>query len=152
MRYLLIIALLFASLPVSVDATDEAALTPEAVIHFTNQARSDRGLPPLAISEQLNRAAAAKAKDMMERQYYGHGRWENFIRVAGYNYCLAGENLALNYTEAPELVEAWMGSPEHRDNLLKARYREIGVAVIRGRYKTVEDATFVVQMFGARCG
>jgi uncharacterized protein YkwD len=152
MRPLLIIALLFLSPAVHAVATDGAQLTPEAVIHFTNQARSEKGLPPLVVSERLNRAAAAKAKDMMAQQYYGHGSWERFIRVEGYNYCLAGENLALNHTEAPELVEAWMGSPEHRDNLLKARYREIGVAVIRGRYKTIEDATFVVQMFGARCG
>lgn len=105
----------------------------------------------MAVSPQLSRAAEAKAYDMMREQYYGHAQWERFIRVSGYNYCLAGENLAMNFTEPHELVEAWMHSSAHRDNLLKSGYREIGVAVVRGRYKSIEDATFVVQMFGARC-
>jgi len=151
MKYLLVIALLFSLHPVAPIATDEAEITPEEVIYFTNQARLEKGLPRLVVDEQLSRAASAKAEDMMAAQYYGHGQWEKFIRESGYNYCQAGENLAMNYTEAGELVQAWMGSADHRNNLLKARYREIGVAVVRGRYKTIEDATFVVQMFGARC-
>ena len=151
MRYLLLITLLLTLLPVAGSATDEAGITPEEVIYFTNQERVKRGLTPLEVNPQLSRAASDKAADMMESQYYAHAEWERFIREAGYNYCLAGENLAMNYTDADELVDAWMGSTDHRYNLLKAGYNEIGVAVIRGRYKTVEDATFVVQMFGARC-
>lgn len=151
MRYLLLITLLFTLLPVSAIATHEAEITPEEVICFTNRERVKRGLMPLEVNAQLTRAASAKAEDMMESQYYGHAEWERFIRGAGYNYCLAGENLAMNYTDAGELVDAWMGSQDHRYNLLKAGYDEIGVAVVRGRYKTVEEATFVVQMFGARC-
>lgn len=151
MKYLLLLALLFSLLPVSAVATDEGSLTPAEVIRFTNQERVKRGLPPLAIDPQLTSAAEAKARDMMEAQYYDHAQWERFIRTSGYNYCSAGENLALNYTDAGELVTDWLGSPRHRDNLLKSSYREIGVAVVRGRYKTIEDATFVVQFFGARC-
>lgn len=151
MRYLLLIALLFSIFPAAAVATDEAEMTPEEVIRFTNQERVKRGLQPLMVSPHLSRAAQAKASDMMKAQYYGHAKWERFIRVSGYDYCMAGENLAMNFTEPRELVEAWMHSSEHRDNLLKSGYREIGVAVVRGRYKTVEDATFVVQMFGARC-
>lgn len=150
-RSILLLALLFSIFPLTAIATDEAGLTPEEVVRFTNQERVRRGLQPLAVSAQLSRAAQAKASDMMNEQYYGHAEWERFIRVSGYNYCLAGENLAMNFTEPREVVEAWMHSSEHRDNLLKSSYREIGVAVVRGRYKTVEDATFVVQMFGARC-
>jgi uncharacterized protein YkwD len=151
MRYLLLIALSFSLFPTAAVATDESAMTPEEVVYFTNQERVKRGLQPLALSTQLSRAAAAKASDMMKEQYYGHAQWERFIRVSGYNYCLAGENLAMNFTDSREVVTAWMRSSEHRDNLLKSGYREIGVAVVRGRYKTIEDATFVVQMFGSRC-
>lgn len=147
----LIFPLLFGLLPLVAIADEDAEITPEQVIHFTNQERLKRGLAPLEVNPQLSRAAADKAQDMLKAQYYGHAEWERFIRGAGYNYCLAGENLAMNYTDAFELVDAWMGSPEHRYNLLKAGYNEIGVAVIRGRYKTVEDATFVVQVFGAKC-
>jgi uncharacterized protein YkwD len=151
MKYLLLLSLLLSLLPISAIATDEGTLTPAEVIRFTNEERAKRGLEPLAVDAQLTRAAEAKARDMMAAQYYGHAQWERFIRTSGYNYCSAGENLALNYTDAGELVTAWLGSPKHRDNLLKSGYREIGVAVVRGRYKTIEEATFVVQFFGARC-
>jgi uncharacterized protein YkwD len=151
MRPLLLIALLFTLLPVASIASDEAEITPDEVIYFTNQERVKRGLTPLEVNPELSRAASAKARDMLESQYYAHAEWERFIRGAGYNYCLAGENLALNYTDADELVEAWMGSPDHRHNLLKAGYNEIGVAIVKGRFKTIEEATFVVQMFGSRC-
>lgn len=147
----LLLALLLSLIPVSAIATGEAELSPAEVIRLTNQERVKRGLEPLRIDPQLSRAAEAKARDMMAAQYYDHAQWQRFIRTSGYNYCSAGENLALNFTDASELVNAWLGSPAHRDNLLKSRYREIGVAVVRGRYKTVEDATFVVQFFGARC-
>lgn len=147
----LTLPLLFGLPSLTAVAADEAEITPEQVIYFTNQERLKRGLTPLEVNPRLSRAAADKAADMLESQYYGHAEWERFIRGAGYSYCLAGENLALNYTDAFELVDAWMGSSEHRYNLLKPGYDEIGVAVIRGRYKTIEDATFVVQMFGARC-
>lgn len=151
MRALLLIALLFTLLPLAASAADEAEITADEVIYFTNLERVKKGLTPLEASPELSRAAFAKARDMIESQYYAHAQWERFIRGAGYNYCLAGENLALNYTDADELVDAWMGSPEHRYNLLKPGYNEIGVAVVKGRYKTVEEATFVVQMFGSRC-
>lgn len=151
MRWLLLIALSLTLLPAAATATDDAEITPEEVVLFTNRARAEKGLPPLEVSPELSRAASAKARDMIESQYYAHAEWERFIRGAGYNYCLAGENLALNYTDADELVDAWMDSPDHRHNLLKSGYDEIGVAVVKGRYKTIEEATFVVQMFGARC-
>jgi uncharacterized protein YkwD len=51
---------------------------------------------------------------------------------------------------ASEVVGEWMDSPTHRANLLKGKYNEIGVAVVRGNYKGF-DVIIIVQMFGARC-
>ena len=130
----------------------EVTLTPEAVIQLTNQERFAKKRPLLAVSDRLTRAAHAKASDMLRKQYFRHAKWEMFIRQSGYSYCLAGENLGFAQTSAAEVVQDWMNSPSHRANVLKDKYREIGVAVVRGRYKGVEDVTIIVQMFGSKCG
>jgi uncharacterized protein YkwD len=129
----------------------EVTINPDSVVQLSNEERRARSLPALTVSEQLTRAARAKAEDMMRRQYFRHALWESFIRRSGYRYCLAGENLGLAHTTSAEVVQAWMDSPSHRENLLKGTYREIGVAVVRGRYKGIEEVTITVQMFGTRC-
>ena len=66
------------------------------------------------------------------------------IKDAGYmgrnRRWLVGENLGWgwgSYATARSIVDAWMNSPPHRFNLLHPRFRQIGVAVVRG---TPEDA------------
>jgi uncharacterized protein YkwD len=146
---LLFLFLIVSLMPFPV-SSEEVTITPESVIALTNQERTARGLPALTVSENLTRAADAKARDMLRREYFAHAQWQQFIRQAGYLYCSAGENLGLNQTQASEVVQDWMNSPTHRANLLKGRYREIGVAVVRGNYKGF-DVIIIVQMFGSRC-
>jgi uncharacterized protein YkwD len=143
---------LFLLMPLTAFAAGAEAETvsSEAVVALTNQERTRRGLPPLLVSEKLNLAAAAKGRDMLRREYFAHAEWEQFIRRTGYFYCAAGENLGLNQSAAGEVVGEWMASPSHRANLLSGKFREIGVAVIRGNYKGF-DVVIIVQMFGARC-
>jgi len=38
-----------------------------------------------------------------------------------------GENIGAGYTTPADVVNGWMNSPGHRDNLLNSKYREIGV-------------------------
>lgn len=146
---LLFLLLLPATLPFD---DLEVTITPESVVRLSNEERGARHLSPLKVNEKLTRAARAKAEDMLRRQYFKHAEWESFIQRSGYRYCLAGENLGFAHTTAAEVVQAWMESPSHRANLLKGKYREIGVAVVRGKYKGIEDVTITVQMFGTKCG
>lgn len=119
----------------------------------TNVKRQAAGLPPLAINEELSKAAAAKARDMFSKNYWAHnspdGRtpWD-FIIESGYTYTVAGENLAKNFSDSDGVVAAWIASSSHRDNLLKPSYRDIGFAVVNGTLNG-EETTLVVQMFGA---
>ncbi len=150
MRHLLFLFLLIPFTSQDVNP-QEATISPQQVIYLTNQQRLSKNLPPLLVNENLNRAAYAKAQYILRRQNFSHEGWESFIRESGYNYCSAGENLGLNQTEAEEVVDAWMMSASHRANILRGRYREIGVAVVKGRYKNIDDAVIIVQMFGSRC-
>jgi hypothetical protein len=66
-----------------------------------------------------------------------------------YNYTYAGENLAMNFSEAEDALSAWLASPTHRDNILSQNYEDIGVAVVVGEINGTET-TLVVQLFGQR--
>jgi len=119
----------------------------------TNTQRQALGLTPLTYNVTLAQAAAAKAQDMFKYDYWAHNSPEgktpwSFIQQAGYKYTVAGENLAKNFSTSQGVVDAWMASPTHRDNIVKPSYREIGFAIVNGVLNG-EETTLVVQMFGA---
>lgn len=128
----------------------------EQMLTSTNAQRQAQGLSSLTLNAKLSAAAAAKAQDMFEKNYWAHNSptgttpWD-FIIGSGYRYTVAGENLAKNFTTSGGVVDAWMASPTHRDNILKPSYREIGFAVVNGKLNG-EETTLVVQFFGATSG
>jgi len=127
-------------------------ITPEKVLEVTNQKRAENGLAPLTLNNKLNEAAQRKAGDMFAFNYWAHvspsGRtpW-SFFQEVGYKYLYAGENLARDFMNSDSVVDAWMNSPTHRDNILNPNYKEIGLSVVNGTLNGVET-TLVVQMFG----
>lgn len=127
-------------------------VTPTNIIALTNQERSAFGLNTLNQNSKLTIAAQAKAENMFEEQYWDHygpngeSPWQ-FITAAGYNYIYAGENLAKGFRTAEGVVEAWMASPTHKDNIVSTQYKDIGVAVKTG-VLLGKETTLVVQMFG----
>jgi hypothetical protein len=122
------------------------------LISLTNQERAAAGLNTLNQNAKLNAAAKAKAENMFEEQYWDHfgpngeTPWQ-FITAAGYNYVYAGENLAKGFRTSEGVVEAWMASPTHRENILSKNYKDIGIAVKQG-VLLGKQTILVVQMFG----
>ena len=90
---------------------------------------------------------------MLAKGYFSHNTpsgqtpWD-LITASGYNYITAGENLAVNFTQAENVETAWMNSPDHRANILNKSYQNIGIGIAQGLYQG-HQAIFVVQMFGA---
>ena len=126
----------------------------DQLIGFTNEQREEQSLSTLTLSPTLSRAAEKKAKDMFEKGYWAHNApdgatpWD-FIHGEGYRYTYAGENLARDFSYSKDVVDAWMASPSHRDNLMRPEYQEIGFAVVNGTLNGSET-TLVVQMFGTK--
>lgn len=122
------------------------------LLQLTNEKRQTYHLSALAYNDQLADAAYLKAQDMFARNYWSHYApdgttpW-NFILRTNYQYEYAGENLAKNFLFSQGVVDAWMDSPTHRDNLLRKEYTEVGFAVVNGVLNG-EETTLVVQMFG----
>ena len=130
-----------------------SSITAQELISLTNDKRSENGLAPLSLNQTLVSAAALKGSDMIAKNYWAHTApdgatpW-SFIKQAGYYYLYAGENLARDFGDSSSLVNAWMDSPTHRDNILSPRYTEIGIAVIHDNFQG-QETTLAVQMFGA---
>lgn len=125
------------------------------IINLTNDARRSQGLSELKLNDSLSQAAQAKAEDMFEDDYWAHIAPDGttpwvFIEQSGYHFYSAGENLARDFDSSSAVVQAWMDSPSHRDNLLGS-YSEIGVAVVDGNLAG-NETTLVVQMFGTTRG
>lgn len=109
----------------------------QQVYDFTNQQRIQQGLLPLTLNLTLNDVAEKHSVDMAVRSYFSHQGldgslpWDR-MRVGGYNYSRAAENIAFGYPSAQEVVTAWMNSPGHRQNILDPNLREIGVGYYNG--------------------
>jgi len=124
----------------------------ESLLQETNKGRLKNGVEQVHINSVLSSAAEKKAEDMFKYNYWSHTSpsgvepWD-FILGENYDYIYAGENLARDFTTSKGVVEAWLDSPSHRDNLLNPKYVDMGLAVVDGKLDGTET-TLVVQLFG----
>jgi uncharacterized protein YkwD len=137
-------------------AAQASDITSDMVIKLVNDARQSAKVAVLKKNEILSLAAEKKAEDMINNDYFAHNSPDGktpwyWIDQQGYDYKFAGENLAINFSNAEEEQKAWMDSPLHRKNILNEKYAEIGVAVKEGVING-KKTTITVQMFGAHQG
>ena len=123
-----------------------------ALIKMLNYDRKEAGLGPLKENTVLNNAAVLKAQDMLAKDYFSHQSPEgvdpwHWFKIAGYNYKVAGENLAIGFLDSGEVNRAWLDSPSHKANLLNSNYKDVGIAVLTGDFQG-NETTVVVQLFG----
>lgn len=129
-----------------------SSIVANALIGLTNSARTSSSEMTLANNTLLDKAAALKAEDMAKKGYFAHTSptgitpWYWF-QEAGYRFKYAGENLAVNFVDSQDVMNAWMRSPNHRENILDPHFTEIGIGVAQGAYQG-RKAIFVVQFFG----
>ncbi|MDO8469709.1 MAG: CAP domain-containing protein [bacterium] len=129
-----------------------AAILPGVIVDATNAERGNEVFGTLAVNPLLQGAAQKKADDMAAKGYFAHtapdgtAPWAWF-KQAGYAYAYAGENLAVNFMDSKDVVDAWMRSPSHRANIMNGHYSEIGIGVAEGEYQG-QRAVYVVQFFG----
>jgi len=139
--------------PVAVlTAPDVLAEQSKRIVELTNAARKERGLPALARVAPLNRSADLRAEDMSGHSYFshespdGHGL-EYFLGRTGYSYAVAGENLAMGFSDAESVVRAWKKSATHYENIVDRDFVEFGVGMEAGVYEG-RPTVYVAQHFG----
>jgi uncharacterized protein YkwD len=106
-----------------------------------NAIRSAHGLVPLKPNAVLARAAEAHSAEMIARGYFAHTSFDGspfwkrlnaYVGDAPNRTWSVGENLLWSSPDVDptQAVQLWMASPEHRQNILTARWREIGVGAL----------------------
>ena len=134
-----------------------------SLVNATNQKRAAAGVGALTYNDKLTKAAQNKANDMATRDYWSHNTPEGtapriFITNAGYIYSIAGENLAFGYritntnpaTNEIGVMDGWMASPSHKENLLNSRFTEVGFGIANApSYQNLGQQTIVVAMYAS---
>jgi uncharacterized protein YkwD len=101
-------------------------------------ARSFQPAPPVRFSGTLESVALGHAADMARHNYFEHqdlqGRSPaDRVRAVGYREKLVGENIAYGPKSAEEVVQGWLNSPGHCENIMDPRFAEMGIAYAPGR-------------------
>ena len=118
------------------------AVLATATVCLVNRERTRRGMRSLRTNARLSQAALSHTEDMVQKRYFEHVSktgTDVVDRLLSTGYLgrvrswLVGENLAwgTNSLSTPrQTVVNWMNSPGHRANILKRRFREIGIGVV----------------------
>lgn len=149
-----------SSQPESVEEDEPIALEPESkpepqvpslssaaqieaeVLRLSNIEREKAGLNSLSADETLAATARAHSADMIARDFFAHDNPDGCssscrVTAAGYRWQMIGENIYMmsGWDLSPQeaaimTVNGWLGSPGHRENLLKQGYTESGIGVV----------------------
>ncbi|MFL4472035.1 CAP domain-containing protein [Tateyamaria armeniaca] len=114
-----------------------AAQADPATLAAVNAARADNGRAALVYDPKLEAAARAHGEDMARRGFFSHTGSDGSdigdrLRRVGYAYCFGAENIAAGQRSLSEVMQSWMTSRGHRNNILHRKARAVGVAQVTG--------------------
>jgi uncharacterized protein YkwD len=128
-----------------------STISEEKIIELTNIERQKNNLNGLSSNPLLTQAAKNKAFDLIKYQKFEHNlngqKFSSWIKTTGYQYSFAGENLAVDFVTSEGVLNAWLASKSHRENILNSKFTEIGVAIVEGKFQN-KNSILVVQIFG----
>jgi uncharacterized protein YkwD len=135
----------------------------QRILDLHNLARARYGLPLLCVHPALTEAARSHSQDMLDRDYSSHTspdgetvkeRLERFgYTLSGYSYYGCGENIyhAYGSNSGPDsCFNWWMSSSGHKANILNKNFRDVGIGVRKGTYKTQGETMMYTVNFGVR--
>jgi uncharacterized protein YkwD len=129
--------------PVSLPTAADAGAVSQRVLALVNGARAVgrhcgtkyfTPAAPLTLNAALTNAALAHSLDMAKYgkfDHRGHDGSSPAVRVerAGYGaHRLVGENIAAGAMSVSDVMEGWLASPPHCENIMEGRFTQIGIA------------------------
>jgi uncharacterized protein YkwD len=135
------------------------------ILGSLNAIRAQHRLRPVVTSPALAAAARQHSLEMATAGYFAHEshdgtpfwkRVQRFYGSAHSSYWSTGENLLWSAPDVDSAgaMQLWMASPEHRENILTARWRQIGISVVHvdssGSVFGGGPVTIVTTDFGVR--
>ena len=134
-------------------APDILAKQQARLIFLVDELRAKQDVTGLYVENKLINSAYAKSADMLTGQYFSHvsseGKDLNYwLKQANYDYWVAGENLAMGFSSADAVMQAWIQSPLHYQNLVDPDFIDIGIGLASGDYNN-QSTIFITQHFAA---
>lgn len=116
-----------------------------------NRVRARHRLSPVAADARMARTAAAHSREMLRRGWLAHGSWASRVARAAGSPRKLGEVLGRMRSSSPRreartLVRNWLRSAGHRQILLDAAFRRVGIGRAAGR----SSALYTVDWASAR--
>jgi len=114
--------------------TSPAAPVQQQVLDLVNTSRRRGGCDDLSLDRRLILAAQGHAVDMARRDYFAHesrngdGAGDR-VSDSGYRWKRYGENIARGADSAYEVVDGWMHSPVHRENIMDCQLEQMGIGL-----------------------
>lgn len=129
-------SLIYVGQVINIPSIDDVKALEQQVIDLVNQQRANYGLPLLKSNWELSRVARYKSQDMIDKGYFAHqsptyGSAFNMMESFGLHFTAAAENIAYGQRTPQDVMNDWMGSPGHRNNILSRVYNQIGVGVAK---------------------
>lgn len=121
---------------VYVPETDSGALKyAEEILALVNKERSAAGVSPLTLNATMTAAATKRAEEVST--YFSHDRPDGsscftVFDEYGLSWSSVGENIAGGYYSAESVMNGWMNSEGHRNNILSSDFIELGVGYCDG--------------------
>lgn len=112
-----------------------ASASSAELVAVVNHTRAAFGLPPFARKGQLDALAGAWSAHMASTGVFGHRDLQATIEQPAFSgFRRLGENILRGVCaiSARDMVDAWMNSSGHRDNVLSTVYDTIGIGVVCG--------------------
>ena len=105
------------------------------MLGYINADRAKEGLASLTLDKALSDGATLKSKDMVVNHYFSHtsptyGSPFDMMKSLGISYSYAGENIAKQIS-VKGAHDAFMNSPGHRANIMKAKYKKVGLGFVQ---------------------
>ncbi len=127
-------------------------ITVASVLETINAYRKVSGLAPYFLDPRLMEAADDRMRHMEDLGYWAHvapDGTEPFVWLdkRNFRYAMAGENLAEGFETVEVLVDSWMQSRGHRENIVAPGYTSVGIAIIDGRVQSRAIGKSVVVIF-----
>jgi uncharacterized protein YkwD len=105
----------------------------DEILRYINEYRRKKRLPPMAMNAVMNAEAQKHSENMAARRTsFGHNGFQHRVKrisSALNGFSGAGENVAMGSTTAKEVVDNWLKSSMHKQNIEGAfNLTGIGVA------------------------
>ncbi|MCR4922962.1 MAG: CAP domain-containing protein [Lachnospiraceae bacterium] len=123
---------------------DNSSLRSEALkaYNLVNEQREAAGLGTLSWDSDLETTSVVRAREISEK--FSHTRPNGSQWYTINSKIMGGENLAYGYNNADEVLEGWMDSPTHRENILYATFTKVAISI----YEADDGTLYWAQEFG----